>query len=54
MLPVLFIGYARNSEGSWTGDLIIAIIENSIAFEVYVKSFKSKEVGIKKIVGSRR
>ena len=48
----LFIGYAPSSGGGWTGDLIIADghdSENHVASEVYVKRFKSEELGIKKL-----
>ena len=49
ILPGIIIGYALNSGGGWTRDLIIANwhdIENNGASEVYVKRFQSKEVGI--------
>ena len=37
----IFVGYALNSGGGWTGDLIIA--------DWHVKRSKSKEVGIVKL-----
>ena len=52
MLPGKFTGYALNSGGGWTGDLIIADwhdIEKYVASEVHVKRFKSEEVGFKKL-----
>ena len=50
MLPGIFIGEAFHSVGGLTGELIIPEwdIENNVASEVHVKSFKSKEVGINK------
>ena len=52
MLPGIFVGYALNSGGGWTGDVITADwheIENNIASEVHVKRFKSKVVRIKRL-----
>ena len=52
MLPGIVIGYALNSGGGSTGYLIIADwhdVENYVAAEVRVKSFKSKDVGIRKM-----
>ena len=40
------VRYALNSGGGWVGDVIIADwrnIENNVASEVHVKSFKPKE-----------
>ena len=50
MLPGILIGYALNSGGGWTGDLIIADwihTENYVASEVHARRFESKVVGIK-------
>ena len=49
MLPGIFFGYALNAGGGWTRDVNIADwhhIENIVASELRVRSFKSKEVGI--------
>ena len=46
------MGYALNSGGGCTGDLIIAgwrDIENNVASVVHVERFKSKVVGINKL-----
>ena len=51
MIPRIFFGYALNSGGGWTRDLIIANwhdIENNVASENHVKRFKSKGVGVEK------
>ena len=48
IIPGIFIGYALNSGGGWTGDSIIADwhnIDNNVTSEVHVKRFKSKEAG---------
>ena len=53
MLPGKFFGYALHGGRGWTRILIIGDwhdIENNAASEVHVKSFKSKEVGIKKML----
>ena len=52
MIQGIFIGYALNSGGGWTRDLIIADwhdIENGVASGVHVKRFKSKEVRTNKL-----
>ena len=52
MLTEKCIGYTLNSGGGRTGDLIIAYwndIENNVTSEVRVKTFKSKETGIKRL-----
>ena len=47
MLPGKIIGYALNSGGGWTGDLVIADwhdIENSVASEGHVKDSAPKKL----------
>ena len=47
VLSGMLIGYALNSGGGWTGDLIIADwhdIENNVTSEVHVKSASPKKL----------